>query len=231
MSNPLLSILICTVTERIKDERFLIRLLNILQNQIKNKYESEVEVLVYCDDKRISIGKKRDLLIEQAKGKFTCFIDDDDVVPDYYVERLVTIIKNNPDIDFIGWKLQYIHNGMSSPKPSIHSMRYNKWSEDQYGYYRHMSHLNPVLRTKSSQVKFEDINFGEDHIWSNNVYGLLTKEYFIDDYMYYYLFFSQTSLSGNNKNTQHYQQNEKDVKEILSPFESNKFMKFTYLLQ
>ena len=72
---------------------------------------------------------------------------------------------------------------------------------------------------------------GEDYLWSDKVHKLLTKEFFIDDYMYFYLFFSQTSLSANNENTEYYQQNEKDVKDMLSPFENNKFMKFTYLLQ
>lgn len=231
MGEVLLSILICTVTERVQDTRFLLRLLNILEKQITEKYESEVEILVYCDNKQISIGKKRDLLLQQAKGKFLCFIDDDDIVPEYYIERIVNIIKTNTDIDFIGWKLCYIHNGVVASKPAIHSIRFNKWSEDQHGYYRHMSHINPVLRTKAIQVQFDNINFGEDHKWANEVYKLLTKEYFIDDFMYYYLYFTQMSLSSNINNCKNYTPSDRSVTDILDPYEKKNYIKVTYLHQ
>ncbi len=61
-----------------------------------------VEILV--DDSKpyleggLSIGGKRDLLVQRAGGKYLCFIDDDDQVTPNYIETLVRLCNEGQDI-------------------------------------------------------------------------------------------------------------------------------------
>ena len=78
-----LSILICTLPER---KAYLARLLGILSPQV---IQGKVEVLT-DDTPRgvITTGQKRNNLLNRAKGKYIVFIDDDDMVPGHYVNRI-----------------------------------------------------------------------------------------------------------------------------------------------
>ena len=85
-----LSILICTIIER---KNLLNRLLNILNKQKTD----DVEVLVESDNKQISIGEKRNKLLNKAVGDYVAFIDDDDLVSDDYVKKVLQAIESKPD--------------------------------------------------------------------------------------------------------------------------------------
>ena len=115
-----ISILICTIEGR---EKPLSELLNILDNQKNEK----VEILLNKDNREKTVGKKRNELINQAKGKYICFIDDDDIVSDDYISKILYSINNsNPDV--IGLELDYIVNGVKKGR-AYHSLKYKSWYE------------------------------------------------------------------------------------------------------
>lgn len=100
----ILSILIPSIPER-RDK--LTALLDELYTQILNLNRvhpslGSVEILV--DDSAkfteggLSIGGKRDLLVQRAGGKYLCFIDDDDSVMPNYIEELVRQCNEGKDI-------------------------------------------------------------------------------------------------------------------------------------
>src|SRR5882757_3102504 len=115
MSDIVLSILICSLTER-KD-----KLHHLLQNifsqcpQLKGPegidttsfragnarvdiyYFEGVEVIVASDNKEITTGQKRNLLVLSAKGKYVIQVDDDDSIPNYYVEELLKAAESDAD--------------------------------------------------------------------------------------------------------------------------------------
>jgi len=86
-----LSILIPTLIERVES---LKALYDSLTDQIGNK---DVEIILNSDDRQKTIGQKRNELISKAKGDYIVFVDDDDRVPDYYVEKILKAIETNPD--------------------------------------------------------------------------------------------------------------------------------------
>ena len=100
----ILSILIPSIPER---KNKLDNLLNELNRQ-KKSYE--VEILTSVTEKYIegglSVGAKRDLLVQKAKGKYLCFLDDDDYLSPDYLDSIIEYTKQNTDV--ITFKSQII---------------------------------------------------------------------------------------------------------------------------
>lgn len=182
------SILIATIGQR--NERF-IRLLNVLSPQVK-KYNGQIDIVAYWNNGEKPLWQIREELIKEARGKYISFIDDDDLVPEYYCDEIMKVIKKNPD--YVGWRMQVWHNG-DKLKPTFHSLRYSNWSEDERGFYRNVSHLNPVKRKLALKATFEtDRNIAEDGPWATKIAPFLKKEEYIDKEMYQYLHTSQDSV-------------------------------------
>jgi len=179
---PCFSVLICT-----KPDRFamLETLINGLNEQIKkNKLSKEVEILT--DDRMdITVGQKRNELIEQSKGKFVAFIDDDDEVHTDYLKLIVETIKEDEKIDCIGINGEIIFDKLHSRKWFV-SMIYGDWHEKDSIFYRTPNHLSPIKRDIAVKCKFPDVNTGEDRYFSDLVLPLLKKEAIIDTPLYVY---------------------------------------------
>ena len=80
------------------------------------------------------------------------------------------------------------------PKYFEHSIKYNEYNTTQnfITYERYPNHLNVIKREIAVQFKFPEINFGEDTDWATqiNKSGLLKKETYIDQVLYYYNYIS-----------------------------------------
>jgi len=170
-----LSILICTITGR---EDLLNRLLKMLERQTSK----QVEILVEKDDKEMTIGTKRNRLLEQAKGEYVCYIDDDDMVSGDYIPRILKALETNPDCCGIEGKI----NRRKNANLFIHSTQYKTWFEKDGIYYRCPNHLNPVRRELALQVKFPNKNHGEDIDYSYGILPLLKNEVYIKEPIYFY---------------------------------------------
>jgi glycosyltransferase involved in cell wall biosynthesis len=178
-----LSILICSLESR-KD--YLERLLSCLE-KIKT---DDIEVIINVDKCEKSVGQKRNELIARANGEYIAFIDDDDLVPEYYVEEILKAIKESPDC--VGFKLAYSEDGVEKGT-AIHSIGVTEWAtttgdNGETIYMRTINHLNPVKREIASETVFEDISHGEDHAWSKLLAVKLKSSVFIDKIMYNYLY-------------------------------------------
>lgn len=168
----ILSILIPSIPER-KDK--LERLLLLLNRQIETISEhpmlGNVEVVVNNSksflDEGVTVGEKRNQLIEQAQGKYVCFLDDDESIAPNYVETLLRLCNEDKDVctfravikltDYWGlvdMKLAYKNNDQSSPEYTI---RRTAW------------HICPVRREFATMYQFENKNNAEDFAWFEKV--------------------------------------------------------------
>ena len=87
--NIKLSILICSVENNERQES-LNKLVHELNHQVCSNYaENIVEILVEKDNGTMSVGKKRNVLIDKANGEYICFIDDDDYVAENYLNLIL----------------------------------------------------------------------------------------------------------------------------------------------
>jgi glycosyltransferase involved in cell wall biosynthesis len=136
-----------------------------------------VEIIVEGDAGEMTVGKKRNILLEKASGDYVCFVDDDDMVPDYYVSHILAAIgtewlsypvlnyvdvraeqnavvthHKNPDV--VGLKGHYTV-GDGKPQTFIHSLRYKEWKTVDGIYQRNPNHLNPVRRELALKARKE----------------------------------------------------------------------------
>ena len=176
--SPEFSILICSLYERAKSLRTLLRTL-------KKQWHSGVEVLADVDDKEVSIGAKRNRLLNKAKGKYVAFIDDDDLVDESYIKLILEAVKTNPDccslIGEVSWRSRRI------TRKFTHSIKYNNWFKDNNEYYRCPNHLNAVKRELALKVGFPDVSMAEDQDFSLRLRPLLKTEAEITKLIYFYL--------------------------------------------
>jgi len=179
-----LSVLILTIEKR----KHLFDELMIKLNTLAQPYD--VEILSCSDNGERSKGTKRNELVDQAKGKLSCFIDDDDDIPEYYFEDIFKVLAEAPLTDCIGFKgiLSYPR---SQPPDELfkHSVEL-PYSDGKINnvYLRPPNHLNPMLTEYFRQIRFPEINFAEDYNFAIELQkaGLIKNHVYLDKVMYYY---------------------------------------------
>lgn len=184
----ILSILIPTFPAR-KQQFEALRIKLTLQMSEFPDYE--FDILAHHDEK-MSIGAKRNFLLNEATGEYLCMIDDDDDVSDNYIELLLEGI--NKGVDCCSLKGIFTTDG-KNPELFEHSLKYDKWEtistkEGEPVHLRTPNHLNCIKSSIAKQFKFPEINFSEDHHWSKKLHnsGLLRTEHYIPEILYYYLY-------------------------------------------
>jgi hypothetical protein len=161
-------------------EKELARLLERLLPQV-DKYDGQIEILLFWNNFEYTLGYLRQRLLENARGEYICHIDDDDMVPEDYCDTIFPLLDG---VDYIGFKVDFIDNG-NKMLPVYHSLKYKHWYQDSDGYYRGVTHLNPLRTELARQAEFPIERLtGEDEKWSNQIKA--ETEHFIDREMYTY---------------------------------------------
>lgn len=183
-----LSILIPTVEGR---EEKLQRLKSILVPQLEKVLNENEEILVELiiakDNKEISIGRKRQKLLEKAKGEYIVFIDDDDTISKDYVSSIL----KNLGADAVGFLIDCYSDGVYTGRAKA-SRIYLDWADnvDGFRYVRNIYHKTAHLRTLALQTGFKDLRYGEDYDYCKRLAPLIKTENFIDKIMYFYQYSS-----------------------------------------
>lgn len=198
MNTPKLAILIPTLVGR---QKMFERLYSSLEAQIISCLaENEVEIIVSKEnekdpDKRKSIGRRRNILLNYVKEKkipYFAFFDDDDMPLPNYLQSLLQGIQDNADV--ISLKGIYTVNGIN-PEVFEHSLSYNEWRTNinaKFGevkYERPPNHLNCIKTELIGDLFFQDISHGEDKIFSEEISNrkVLKKEHKVEMPIYQYL--------------------------------------------
>jgi len=187
-----LSILILTLPTRIDLYSRLIKSLN--QQVIENNLMHRVQILTLGDTKEISVGEKRNILLNKSIGRYVCFIDDDDVIATNYLSVIMSALNSNADvITFCG---DYVENETRTPFSisMVHRGNYNHTNM----FYRLPNHLCPVKREIALSCQFTDKNFGEDSDYAEKINNYLKNEYHIQEKLYFYMYDSNTSQTKPN---------------------------------
>ena len=193
-----LSILILTLPTRIDSYSNLIRTLN--QQVIENNLLDKVQILSLCDTKEISVGEKRNILLNKSIGRYVCFIDDDDLIATDYLIKIISAISSNSDvITFCG---DYVENGQTTPFSisTVHRGNYNHPNL----FYRLPNHLCPVKREIAVSCLFTDKNYGEDSDYAEKINQHIKNEFHIQDKLYFYMYDGAKSQTKPNNNLNAY---------------------------
>jgi glycosyltransferase involved in cell wall biosynthesis len=177
-----LSILICTIPSRFASYG---RLITELRSQML-VYAPEIGI-ISNNSTELSIGAKRNWLLEKSESEYVCFIDDDDMIAPNYIELLMKAIESGCDCASLKGQITW-----DGKRPEIfeHSIKYNAYETvDGYiRYLRYPNHLNLIKSSIAKQFKFPEINHGEDTDFATQLHksGLLKTEFYIDQIIYYY---------------------------------------------
>jgi len=176
---PDLSVLICHLSRR---SGCFSRLWKQLGKQLDRV--SGVEVLIDSDNGDVTIGEKRNRLLERARGNFTCFIDDDDQIAETYLDDVLFATRMNPYVDVVGIRgVMYIEEKFH--RNFIWSLS-KKDCVEEGSLFAIPQHLNPIAARHSRSIPFPPINLKEDHQWAKAVFPLLHDEVLIDHPIYFY---------------------------------------------
>lgn len=162
-----------------------------------------VEHLVLLDNKRRTVGEKRDALLRAAQGKYISFVDDDDDVSSDYVMEILIAAKQNPDVitfrqlssvnefsAIVEFKLgnpheQYRGETCSGRPPDLN----NICGVDEVllpNVRRGAAHLCAWRRSLAITSHFPAINYGEDFAFSVPLSRLAKTEVHIPRVIHHY---------------------------------------------
>lgn len=160
-----------------------------LYEEIKRQAKpfNDVEVIFIQDNKEISIGAKRQKLLEMAKGEYISMIDDDDCVSSSYVSEIRKCLDQNPDS--VAFEIEC--EGTEGKIADMSNI-YKDWADNERGYdYVRTPYQKTPMRTEIAlKIGYKDMRYGEDYDFSKRLKqsGLIKKEVRIDDVMYFYRF-------------------------------------------
>ena len=187
----LLSICVCSTFGR---DMYMGRLLAALRPQLG----WGVQLCLDIDWGQRSIGAKRQGLLEQARGDYVVSIDDDDLVPGDYVQKIQTAIMRNP-ADCITYRGAMSTNGVYEAE-SVYSLAHSKpetvYVDGAKVYLRTPLHVTPIRRDIALAAGFPNMNHGEDQQFASRVLPLLKSQEYLDEVLYYYLYRTAEQRAG-----------------------------------
>ena len=163
-----------------------------LQNLIQSIHEFRqrvcpalrIAVAVGFDNREVSIGTKRQNMLQAAEGKYVSFVDDDDKVTVHYFEDAAACIAGNFDCMRL--------RGQISRWTFTHSLA-NKLTDpmaNETTFLRPPNHLNVMKADIAKNIKFRDATNGEDLDWTIKLArtGFLRSEYRSDESRIHYIY-------------------------------------------
>jgi glycosyltransferase involved in cell wall biosynthesis len=179
----LFSVLILSIPNRV--DKYLMPLYNKMLKQAEG--HPEVEILCLIDNKSMTIGEKRQSMLNCARGKWIGFMDDDDGI---------SAMKNHP-ADVITFDQHCSVNGEEFMVNFSMSNPHQAWVP--------RSGIKKILRPPyhmcfwkseiAKEAKFKPSSYGEDLAWCMEMYPKIKTETHIDRVLHQYLFDDRTSES------------------------------------
>ena len=175
-----LSILIPSIPERREQ---LLSLTGKLYRQIlalQDTHPSLGSVELIIDDSKkftdggLSIGEKRNALLQRASGEYLCFLDDDDEPTPNYIEQLVRMCNEGNDI--VTFRCLVKNDHYWSLIDMSLSNEVNEEVNPNSVIKRTPWHVCPMLRMFAIQFKFESLNHNEDWKWMEQALPYLKSE-------------------------------------------------------
>ena len=232
MNTIILTILVPTVPSRI--DYFYPRIMKQLLDQT-NKYNN-IEIVSLFDNKKRTIGKKRDEMLKLAQGKYVTFIDDDDRISDDYIDEIMNAIDNN-DVDCIVYNVNCcVNNGRNKLCKYGIEFEYGdiKGGLEWRGKPAHTMIWKTSIAKKHNYSNKQN---GEDMDWVKRAHLDIKTQYRIDKILYYYdanyATTSETanlsdSVISNNMKKIIESNKQRKISYVCLIYKSTKWLKFVY---
>lgn len=192
------SVLVPTLSSR--QGKFL-DLMSILLPQCEA--DGRVEVVALHNDGERDIAEYRQALLENARGEYLSFFDDDDEPEPDFVAAVTHAMRphalhgpvagNPPSLtparpDFIAFQVAYYENGVREPRPTVTGLQHDRWHDTDTAMIRDITHINPVRSVLAKQADF-GMKYGngkEDWSYRSQLRPLLETQAEIPRVLYHY---------------------------------------------
>jgi pterin-4a-carbinolamine dehydratase len=192
MNEILLSILTPAVPSRYLELELLRK---IIADQIGN---DPVEHLILLDNKRRTVGEKRDALLRAARGRYVAFVDDDDMISHDYVSLILQATRKDSDV------ITFRQQAEVNDQVAIIEFKLGNKNEAFEGQSkienlkskivrRNAWHICAWRRTLAIQSHFPAINYGEDWAFAKPLCDMAETEEHIPKVLHYYRHSSETT--------------------------------------
>ena len=211
----ILSILIAGIPERFHSVQPLLYSLLETQGVVRL---ADVECLYLLDNKRRTVGAKRNALLDAARGEYISQIDDDDEVAPDYVRRIRETITATRKTDVPADVICFGQRATLHPHGITHECTYSlsHWRDrkpeerrqlapahDEAGNVRPNTllwtgppaHTMVWRRALVADIKFPEQQFGEDTVWVDAACERAKAEIQLPFTLYYYKFDSERSTT------------------------------------
>lgn len=188
--NVKLSILMPTILDRVE---MWSKLFNEVNRQIALAetlwpHYGEVEVIVDGGakflDGGLSIGKKRESLVNSANGEYLLFLDDDEWIAGNYIETLLRQCQYDVDVCTFRSMAKLEQYWTVIDMSLLHDV--NEEAHPDRIVKRRPWHINAIKASIAKQFKFDDISYGEDWKWMEQVLTLCKSEAHTDAIIHEY---------------------------------------------
>lgn len=150
-----------------------------------------IEHLTFGDNKRRSVGGKRNALLDIAQGKYITYVDDDDWVdPDYIKTVYQALVDHDPDV------LTFEQIASFDGVRGVVQFRHGQENEqfDHTKVTKRAAWHACVWRTSIARLsRFSDVNWGEDWAWAEPLNKLRLKEHHVPATLHEYRFSTKGS--------------------------------------
>ena len=161
-----------------------------------------VEHLVFLDNRKRTIGAKRDALLRIARGTFVAYVDDDDTVSTDYVSSLVDAIKTaitppfsqTASVDVITFA-QFARVDKACAKIVFGLRQENQPFVPDTEVLRAAWHVCAWRRSVAILSHFPESNYGEDWAFAEPLNRIARASIHLDKVLHYYRFNSATTAA------------------------------------
>lgn len=187
-----LSILIPSIPSRF--ERSL-KLYNDISEMCQDK---DIEILMLTDNKKRTIGEKREALKNISNGKYFMFVDDDDSLLN--VDKIYEATEQN--VDVITFRQRSFNDDGSSYIVTFglgNPIEHNTFEGNYIDCLRPPYHVC-AWSHRFKKIHFPAINYAEDAVWVKKAIKHARTEHFIDDIIHSYNFNLSVSEASTEDN-------------------------------
>lgn len=185
-----LSVLVPTVPRRLRT--FFPSIIEQLESQVG---DHPVEIVGLYDNKRMTVGEKRNSLLKIARGEYITFVDDDDRIDEDYIKDILKALEENPEADCVVYDVICTVNE-STKQYCRYGIEYDYHTEGM-DWYGKPAHTHVWKRSIALQGSFPEANFSEDTNWVGQVWPLIKNQVRINKVLYYYDFNISTTETRN----------------------------------
>jgi glycosyltransferase involved in cell wall biosynthesis len=183
MARPEILWSILTPTLSSRQAKFL-DLMGILLSQAEQ--DGRVEVVALHNDGERDIAGYRQALLEDARGDYVSFLDDDDMIEPDFVSSVTAAMEGYPD--FVAFRVSYSSDGRPESRPTVTGIQYERWYDTMDAMIRDVVHVCPVRSVIARHADFRVPHGDGKEDWSyvSMVRPLLRTQAEIPRILYHY---------------------------------------------